>query len=108
MCVVHIGWLDDVGLPQYKDAFAEARVDGRMLHYLTGEDLLALHVTSVLHHLSIKSAIQVLRMNDFHPTCFKRRPLPDDVSIVCVAVLLKLYTVTSNVFPCIAFGLFAC
>jgi hypothetical protein len=28
-------WLDDIGLPQYKDQFVEARVDGRMLHYLT-------------------------------------------------------------------------
>ena len=29
------GWLDDIGLPQYKDQFHEARVDGRMLQYLT-------------------------------------------------------------------------
>lgn len=29
------GWLDDVGLPQYKDQFNEGRVDGRMLQYLT-------------------------------------------------------------------------
>lgn len=28
-------WLDDVGLPQYKDAFSEARVDGRVLNFLT-------------------------------------------------------------------------
>lgn len=28
-------WLDDIGLPQYKDAFSEARIDGRMLHYLS-------------------------------------------------------------------------
>lgn len=28
-------WLDDVGLPQYKDAFTEALVDGRMLHTMT-------------------------------------------------------------------------
>lgn len=28
-------WLDDVGLPQYKDAFTESLVDGRMLHTLT-------------------------------------------------------------------------
>ena len=26
---VYIRWLDDVGLPQYKDSFLEARVDGR-------------------------------------------------------------------------------
>lgn len=29
------GWLDDIGLPQYKSNFDEARVDGRMLHYMT-------------------------------------------------------------------------
>lgn len=29
------GWLDDIGLPQYKSHFDEARVDGRMLHYMT-------------------------------------------------------------------------
>lgn len=29
------GWLDDVGLPQYKDKFYESKVDGRMLQYLT-------------------------------------------------------------------------
>lgn len=29
------GWLDDIGLPQYKDQFNEARVDGQMLQYLT-------------------------------------------------------------------------
>jgi hypothetical protein len=34
-----IRWLDDVGLPQYKDRFLEARLDGRMLHLLTVTDL---------------------------------------------------------------------
>lgn len=29
------GWLDDIGLPQYKSHFDEARVDGRVLHFLT-------------------------------------------------------------------------
>lgn len=29
------GWLDDIGLPQYKDQFYEARIDGRLLHNLT-------------------------------------------------------------------------
>jgi len=27
-------WLDDIGLPQYKDYFMVAKVDGRMLHRL--------------------------------------------------------------------------
>uniref|UniRef100_A0A8C4RYN8 PPFIA binding protein 2 n=1 Tax=Erpetoichthys calabaricus TaxID=27687 RepID=A0A8C4RYN8_ERPCA len=67
-------WLDDIGLPQYKDQFSEARVDGRMLQYLTVNDLLFLKVTSQLHHLSIKCAIHVLHVNQFNPNCLRRRP----------------------------------
>ena len=54
-------WLDDVGLPQYKDTFFEARVDGRVLNVLTIEDLLChMKITNLLHHLSIRRGIQVL------------------------------------------------
>ncbi|XP_040553450.1 liprin-beta-1 isoform X27 [Gallus gallus] len=67
-------WLDDIGLPQYKTQFDEGKVDGRMLHYMTVDDLLSLKVVSVLHHLSIKRAIQVLRINNFEPNCLRRRP----------------------------------
>ncbi|XP_060891025.1 liprin-beta-1b isoform X4 [Labrus mixtus] len=67
-------WLDDIGLPQYKTQFDEGRVDGRMLHYMTVDDLLSLKVGSVLHHLSIKRAIQVLRLNSYQPNCLRRRP----------------------------------
>ncbi|XP_044137370.1 liprin-beta-1 isoform X12 [Bufo gargarizans] len=67
-------WLDDIGLPQYKTQFDEAKIDGRMLHYMTVDDLLSLKVVSVLHHLSIKRAIQVLRINSFEPNCLRRRP----------------------------------
>ncbi|XP_060924467.1 liprin-beta-2 [Limanda limanda] len=67
-------WLDDIGLPQYKDQFHEARVDGRMIQYLTVNDLLSLKVTSQLHHLSIKCAIHVLHVNKFNPHCLRRRP----------------------------------
>ncbi|XP_078423818.1 liprin-beta-1b isoform X2 [Cetorhinus maximus] len=67
-------WLDDIGLPQYKTQFDEGRVDGRMLHYMTVDDLLSLKVGNVLHHLSIKRAIQVLRINNFEANCLRRRP----------------------------------
>ncbi|NXS61455.1 LIPB1 protein, partial [Brachypteracias leptosomus] len=67
-------WLDDIGLPQYKTQFDEGKVDGRMLHYMSVDDLLTLKVVSVLHHLSIKRAIQVLRINNFEPNCLRRRP----------------------------------
>ncbi|KAJ8002788.1 hypothetical protein DPEC_G00162590 [Dallia pectoralis] len=67
-------WLDDIGLPQYKDQFHEGRVDGRMLQYMTVNDLLFLKVTSQLHHLSVKCAIHVLHVNQFNPYCLRRRP----------------------------------
>ncbi|KAF0040906.1 hypothetical protein F2P81_006804 [Scophthalmus maximus] len=67
-------WLDDIGLPQYKDQFNDGRVDGQMLQYLTVNDLLFLKVTSQLHHLSIKCAIHVLHVNKFNANCLKRRP----------------------------------
>lgn len=38
------------------------------------DDLLSLKVGSVLHHLSIKRAIQVLRLNNYEPNCLRRRP----------------------------------
>ncbi len=68
-----VRWLDDVGLPQYKDAFLEARVDGRVLNFLTVEDLFQMKVTNLLHHLSIRRGIQVLRKGNFEPSCLLRR-----------------------------------
>lgn len=53
-------WLDDVGLPQHKDAFLTASVDGRLLHRLTLDDLAALHVSSALHVASTRTGIQVV------------------------------------------------
>lgn len=57
-------WLDDIGLPQYKESFIDARVDGRVLHYLNIEDLFQLKVTNQLHFASIRAAIRVLRENN--------------------------------------------
>ncbi|GFO30402.1 liprin-beta-1, partial [Plakobranchus ocellatus] len=71
-------WLDDIGLPQYKDSFYDARIDGRMLNYLTVEDLFNLRVTNEVHHVSIKRGIQILRLNNFNPNCLRRRPAPDE------------------------------
>lgn len=76
-------WLDDIGLPQYKDQFYEARIDGRLLHNLTVDELLALKVTTTFHHLSFKRAIQVLRVNNFNQTCLIRRPSSDEVPTNC-------------------------
>lgn len=66
-------WLDDVGLPQHKDMFAAARIDGRMLHKMTMEDLGHLHVVSCLHAASLRRGIQVMRENGFDEDCLIRR-----------------------------------
>lgn len=66
-------WLDDLGLPQYKDEFMAARVDGRVLHRLTYDDLAVMHINSVLHVASLKSGIKLLREQNFNPDCLIRR-----------------------------------
>ena len=55
-------WLDDVGLPQYKDAFMEARVDGRVLNYLTIDDLFQLKVNFINYKLIFIYCIQFQRI----------------------------------------------
>ncbi|GAB0090835.1 Liprin-beta [Sergentomyia squamirostris] len=72
-CAWILRWLDDVGLPQHKDAFSAARLDGRMLHKLTMEDLTILHVSSSLHAASLRRGIQVMREHSFAPDCLIRR-----------------------------------
>lgn len=53
-------WLDDIGLPQYKAAFMSARLDGRVLHRLTLDDVHGLHIGLALHLASIRAGIQVI------------------------------------------------
>ncbi|XP_012231629.1 liprin-beta-2 isoform X2 [Linepithema humile] len=66
-------WLDDIGLPQHKEAFHNAKVDGRVLHRLTTEDLLYLGVTAQLHAASLRRGIQVLRDLNFEFDNLERR-----------------------------------
>ncbi|XP_014486474.1 PREDICTED: uncharacterized protein LOC106750559 isoform X2 [Dinoponera quadriceps] len=66
-------WLDDIGLPQHKEAFHNAKVDGRVLHRLTTEDLLNLGVTAQLHAASLRRGIQVLRDLNFEFDNLERR-----------------------------------
>ncbi|KAL1115971.1 hypothetical protein AAG570_005466, partial [Ranatra chinensis] len=75
-----VRWLDDIGLPQYKNSFLGARLDGRMLHRLTVDDVHSLHVTSALHVASIRTGIHVLRKENFDPNCLIRRSDPDSCS----------------------------
>lgn len=73
-------WLDDIGLPQYKDKFIEARVDGRVLNYLTVQDLASMNITSLLHHASIRCGIKVLRLIDFDLQKLRRRATSDEIA----------------------------
>jgi len=68
-----VRWLDDIGLPQYKETFLECRVDGRLLNLLTVDDLSYLKVTNLLHHHSIRRGIQILRQHKFDSEFLKRR-----------------------------------
>ncbi|XP_067935750.1 liprin-beta-2-like isoform X2 [Watersipora subatra] len=73
-------WLDDIGLPQYKDQFFQARVDSRMLNYITVEDLLYMKITNAIHHSSIRRGIEVLRKQNFNLSALKRRPVAGSTS----------------------------
>lgn len=66
-------WLDDIGLPQHKDEFMAARIDGRVLHRLTYDDLALMHINSCLHVASLRRGIQLLREQNFNPDCLIRR-----------------------------------
>ena len=74
-----VSWLDDIGLPQYKERFLEAKIDIRVLNFITTEDLCHIKITNQLHHLSIKRGIQVLRKCNFDPGCLKRRLLQPEI-----------------------------
>ncbi|ESO11355.1 hypothetical protein HELRODRAFT_116792 [Helobdella robusta] len=75
-------WLDDIGLPQYKDQFLDARIDGCMINYLTNEDLQNLKVMSLMHHMSFKCGIQVLRHHNFDAQALKRRPASNEEMVL--------------------------
>lgn len=77
-CAWVVRWLDDIGLPQYKETFLECRVDGRLLNLLTVDDLCYLRVSSLLHHCSIRRGIQILRQRGFHSEFLKRRAGDED------------------------------
>lgn len=54
-----------------------ARMDGRMLHKLTMDDLVTLHVSSCVHVASLRRGIQLMRDQKWNPECFIRRSITD-------------------------------
>jgi len=77
-CAWVVRWLDDIGLPQYKESFLECRIDGRLLNLLTVDDLSYLKVSSLLHHYSIRRGIQILRQHGFDSEFLTRRATGGD------------------------------
>lgn len=55
-------WLADIGLPQFKRTFLDARLDGHVLDTISVEDLKLLDVNVPFHVTSIKRALQALRL----------------------------------------------
>lgn len=39
-------WLDDIGIPQYRESMAENMIDGQMLTLLTAQDLIEVNLTA--------------------------------------------------------------
>jgi class 3 adenylate cyclase/predicted ATPase len=62
MPIVVASWLQQLGLERYESAFRDNDVDGNVLPDLTGEDLIAIGVTSVGHRRKILSAIAALTL----------------------------------------------
>ena len=64
------------------------------------DDLLSLKVGSVLHHLSIKRAVQVLRLNEYQPNCLRRRP-SDEVGLMLLLLLCCYFdSLMAGAFDC--------
>ncbi|VBB30579.1 unnamed protein product, partial [Acanthocheilonema viteae] len=70
-------WLDDIGIPQYRESMAENMIDGQMLTLLTAQDLIEMKITSALHHATIARGVQFLRSVDFYPNRLEKRFNPD-------------------------------
>ncbi|XP_041712845.2 kazrin-A-like [Coregonus clupeaformis] len=67
-------WLNDVGLPQYSQAFHTHLVDGRMLNSLTQRDLeRSLNVTKKAHQVSLLLGIELLYMLNFDKEALQAR-----------------------------------
>lgn len=58
-------WLEDIGLPQYKEVFSENLIDGLMFPALTAADLTEMRVLNAHHFLCICRSIQYLKMVGF-------------------------------------------
>ncbi|CAI2355796.1 unnamed protein product [Caenorhabditis sp. 36 PRJEB53466] len=66
-------WLDDIGLPQYKEVFAENVVDGPLLLALTASDAVEMKVVNAHHYATLARSIQFLKRTDFRFDAMEKR-----------------------------------
>lgn len=85
-------WLDDIGLPQYRDAFAENRIDGPFLNAMTVEDLLTLKITNATHHATLRRSLQVLREIEFNLNRLQRKFNPDVLGRGAIPLAVQFWT----------------
>ncbi|KAJ1353989.1 hypothetical protein KIN20_010786 [Parelaphostrongylus tenuis] len=62
-------WLEDIGLPQYKEVFCENMIDGIMILALTAADLAEMRVLNAHHYLCISRSIQYMKAVGFKAEC---------------------------------------
>ncbi|TMS37020.1 hypothetical protein L596_004048 [Steinernema carpocapsae] len=96
-----VRWLDEIGLPQYKEVFAESMIEGPLLVTLTAAELVDMKITSALQHATIARGIAFLHNISFLPHRLERKfntdliqkcPIPNEVekwSQQCVIEWLK-------------------
>ncbi|CAJ0948073.1 unnamed protein product, partial [Mesorhabditis belari] len=73
-------WLEDVGLPQYKDTFAEYLIDGITLEHLTAADIVEMRITNGSHYATLCRSIQFLKAVNFRPQALDKKFDPTTVS----------------------------
>jgi class 3 adenylate cyclase/tetratricopeptide (TPR) repeat protein len=75
-----LDWLKGLGLEQYAQAFRDNDIDSEVLPELTGDDLVALGVTSIGHRRKLLAAISALAGNSTAGAA-RRSSSPEGVSV---------------------------
>ncbi|CAJ0577310.1 unnamed protein product, partial [Mesorhabditis spiculigera] len=68
-----VRWLDDIGLPQYKDTFTEYLIDGLTLLHLTAGDIVEMRITNGSHYATLCRSIQFLKAVSFRPQALDKK-----------------------------------
>ncbi|KAK0397470.1 hypothetical protein QR680_002140 [Steinernema hermaphroditum] len=68
-----VRWLDEIGLPQYKEVFTENMIEGPLLVTLTAAELVEMKITSALQHAAVARGIAFLHNISFLPHRLERK-----------------------------------